>query len=97
MAPLLPRFLVQDNPIGCLSGNSGAPHTACAWLVFNVLHFTFHMRHLSVYNTMDKILNVVALSLLVLITVALFARRPEGEVMREESRKPSVGRTSGNH
>lgn len=44
---------------------------------------------------MDKILNVVALSLLVLITVALFARRPEGEVMREESRKPSVGSTSG--
>ncbi|MBW8706747.1 hypothetical protein MBT84_44685 [Streptomyces sp. MBT84] len=71
--------------------------TACAWLVFNVLHFTFHMRHLSVYNTMDKILNVVALSLLVLITVALFARRPEGEVMREESRKPSVGSTSGDH
>ncbi|MEU5377575.1 hypothetical protein ABZ359_18995 [Streptomyces sp. NPDC005968] len=42
--------------------------------MFNVLHFTFHMRHLSVYNTMDKILDVVALSLLVLITVALFAR-----------------------
>ncbi|MGW1046911.1 hypothetical protein, partial [Streptomyces sp. NPDC002547] len=25
VAPLLPRFLVQDNPIGCLSGNFGAP------------------------------------------------------------------------
>ncbi|MEU1451358.1 hypothetical protein ABZ455_03750, partial [Streptomyces avermitilis] len=27
VAPLLPRFLVQDNLIGCLSGNFGAPHT----------------------------------------------------------------------
>ncbi|MDX2877078.1 hypothetical protein PV366_25930, partial [Streptomyces ipomoeae] len=27
VAPLLPRFLVQDNPIGCLSGNFVAPHT----------------------------------------------------------------------
>ncbi|MEU7967932.1 hypothetical protein AB0D09_31440 [Streptomyces sp. NPDC049097] len=69
--------------------------TACTWLVFNVLHLTFHMRHLSVYNTMDKILNVVALGLLVLITVALFAGQPEGEVMRAEPREPSVDSTSG--
>ncbi|MFJ9755509.1 hypothetical protein [Streptomyces sp. NPDC101149] len=69
--------------------------TACTWLVFNVLHLTFHMRHLSVYNTMDKILNVVALGLLVLITVALFAKQPEGEVMRAEPREPSLDSTSG--
>ncbi|WP_438306303.1 hypothetical protein ACSHXN_42375 [Streptomyces sp. HUAS TT11] len=69
--------------------------TACTWLVFNVLHLTFHMRHLSVYNTMDKILNVVALGLLVLITVALFARQPEGEAMRAEPREPSINSTSG--
>ncbi|MEV0183170.1 hypothetical protein AB0I54_28325 [Streptomyces sp. NPDC050625] len=46
--------------------------TASVWLVFNVLHFIFHMQHLHVYNTTDKILNVVLLSLLVVFNAALF-------------------------
>ncbi|MFD0021568.1 hypothetical protein [Streptomyces sp. NPDC058382] len=46
--------------------------TASAWLVFNVLHCIFHLQHLHVYDTVDKILNVVFLGLLVLVTAALF-------------------------
>jgi hypothetical protein len=46
--------------------------TASTWLVFNVLHCAFHMQHLHVYGTTDKVLNVVSLCLLVLVTAALF-------------------------
>jgi hypothetical protein len=45
--------------------------TACAWLVFNVLHLIYHLQHLHVYGTTDKILNVVLLGFLLLITVGL--------------------------
>ncbi|MFI9471915.1 hypothetical protein ACIHBQ_31180 [Streptomyces sp. NPDC052492] len=52
--------------------------TASTWLVFNVLHCIFHMQHLHVYGTTDKVLNVVSLTLLVLVSAALFVpeRRP---------------------
>ncbi|WP_406149575.1 hypothetical protein [Streptomyces sp. NBC_01012] len=46
--------------------------TATAWLVFNVLHCVYHLQHLHVYDTVDKVLNVLLLGLLVLITAALF-------------------------
>jgi hypothetical protein len=45
--------------------------TGAAWLVFNVLHFTYHVQHLHVYGTTDKVLNVVGLGALALISAAL--------------------------
>ncbi|MDX3054275.1 hypothetical protein PV394_03830 [Streptomyces sp. NE06-03E] len=45
---------------------------ATAWLVFNMLHFIYHMQHLHVYNTVDKSLNIVFLSGLLFASVALF-------------------------
>ncbi|MCX4906381.1 hypothetical protein [Streptomyces sp. NBC_00878] len=45
--------------------------TGAVWLVFNVLHLSYHMRHLSTYGTRDQVLNVVALCLLVLSSALL--------------------------
>jgi len=55
--------------------------TASVWLVFNVLHLVFHMQHLYVYDTTDKVLNAVLLSLLVVCNAALFVpvRNPSKE------------------
>ncbi|MEV2231814.1 hypothetical protein AB0H69_25060 [Streptomyces phaeochromogenes] len=41
------------------------------WLVFNVLHLSYHMQHLGMYGTRDQVLNVVTLTLLVLSSAAL--------------------------
>lgn len=54
--------------------------TGAVWLVFNVLHFSYHVQHLDMYNTRDQILNVVALAALIplaalLLVPALPARR----------------------
>ncbi|WP_055613754.1 hypothetical protein [Streptomyces phaeochromogenes] len=45
--------------------------TGAVWLVFNVLHLSYHMHHLSMYGTRDQVLNVVTLTLLVLSSAAL--------------------------
>ncbi|WP_149183526.1 hypothetical protein [Streptomyces sp. TRM49041] len=45
--------------------------TGAAWLVFNALHLVYHMQHLHVYGTTDKVLNVVGLGALMLISAAL--------------------------
>ena len=42
-----------------------------AWLVFGVLHFAYHLGHLGMYGTTDKILNVVALGGSVVLAAAL--------------------------
>jgi hypothetical protein len=42
-----------------------------AWLVFGVLHFSYHLRHLGMFDTSDKIFNVVALGGSVLLAAAL--------------------------
>ncbi|MFD9330693.1 hypothetical protein [Streptomyces sp. NPDC060065] len=45
--------------------------TGAVWLVFNVLHFTYHMQHLDMYNTRDQVLNVVFLGALLLVAALL--------------------------
>lgn len=42
-----------------------------AWLVFGALHFAYHLEHLGMYGTSDKILNVVALGGSVVLAAAL--------------------------
>jgi hypothetical protein len=42
-----------------------------AWLTFGVLHLAYHLGHLGMYGTSDKILNVVALGGSVLLAAAL--------------------------
>jgi hypothetical protein len=42
-----------------------------AWLTFNVLHLTYHLQHLHMYGTFDKILNVITLSVAALLSIAL--------------------------
>ncbi|MCU1681459.1 MAG: hypothetical protein JWQ81_2198 [Amycolatopsis sp.] len=41
------------------------------WLTFNVLHMTYHFQHLDMYDTVDKLLNVVTLGLLAAGSIAL--------------------------
>ncbi|PSM43973.1 hypothetical protein C6Y14_06245 [Streptomyces dioscori] len=45
--------------------------TGAVWLVFNVLHLSYHMQHLGMYGTRDQILNVVVLTALVLASAVL--------------------------
>lgn len=42
-----------------------------ALLVFNVLHFVYHMTMLHMYEPRDQVLNVVTLALLVVVSVIL--------------------------
>lgn len=44
---------------------------ALAWLVYSLPHFVYHARHLEVYDTSDKILNLVALGAAVLLSAAV--------------------------
>ncbi|MFJ9034127.1 hypothetical protein ACIRQP_37830 [Streptomyces sp. NPDC102274] len=50
--------------------------TGAVWLVFNVLHFIYHMQHLDMYETVDQVLNVVFLSALVVVSVLLLMPLP---------------------
>ncbi|MEU9472647.1 hypothetical protein AB0D78_39940 [Streptomyces avermitilis] len=45
--------------------------TGAVWLLFNVLHFSYHVQHLDMYNTRDQVLNVVFLAALVLLSALL--------------------------
>jgi heme/copper-type cytochrome/quinol oxidase subunit 4 len=51
--------------------NRAVQTTGAVWLVFNVLHLIYHMQHLHMYETSDQVLNVVSLSSLVALSVAL--------------------------
>jgi hypothetical protein len=44
---------------------------ALAWLVYSVPHFTYHVRHLGVYDTSDKVLSLTALGGAVLVSAAV--------------------------
>lgn len=52
---------------------------AGAWVVYSLPHLVYHLRNLDVYDTTDKVLNVVALGgavvLPVVVLVAEFRRR----------------------
>ncbi|MDQ1036902.1 hypothetical protein QFZ75_003318 [Streptomyces sp. V3I8] len=52
--------------------------TGAAWLVFNVLHLSYHTQHLGMYGTRDQVLNVVLLSALVLASAVLLVPGKEG-------------------
>ncbi|MEU3188294.1 hypothetical protein ABZ707_29490 [Streptomyces sp. NPDC006923] len=54
--------------------------TGTAWLVFNVLHFSYHMQHLDMYETRDQVLNVVSLTALVVLSALLLV--PVADVRR---------------
>jgi hypothetical protein len=41
------------------------------WLVFNVLHFIYHMTMLGMYKPSDQVANVITLSLLMIFSVIL--------------------------
>lgn len=42
-----------------------------AWLVYSVPHLVYHLRHLGIYDTRDKIGNVVALGLACVLPVII--------------------------
>jgi hypothetical protein len=44
---------------------------AVAWLAWGVPHLVYHLRHLDVFSTDDKVLNVVALSALPVLAVVV--------------------------
>jgi hypothetical protein len=44
---------------------------AVAWLAWGVPHFVYHLRHLDLYSTTDKVLNVVALAALPVVAVVV--------------------------
>jgi len=44
---------------------------ALAWLVYSVPHFVYHARHLDVYDSSDKVLNMTALGGAVVISAAV--------------------------
>ncbi|MFI6490170.1 hypothetical protein [Streptomyces sp. NPDC050564] len=58
--------------------------TGAVWLVFNVLHFSYHMQHLEMYGTRDQVLNVVTLSALVLLSAVLLVPMLSGR--RDDTR-----------
>lgn len=45
--------------------------TAASWTMFNLLHLIFDVRMLHMYGTCDAVLNVIALSAVLLCSVAL--------------------------
>ncbi|MFJ3892800.1 hypothetical protein [Streptomyces sp. NPDC090083] len=58
--------------------------TGAVWLVFNVLHFSYHVQHLGMYGTRDQVLNVVVLSLLTLLSAVLLVPVPASASARSE-------------
>jgi hypothetical protein len=46
---------------------------AVAWLAWGVPHLVYHLRHLDLYSTTDKVLNVVALAALAVVAVVVLA------------------------
>lgn len=72
--------------------------TGLAWLVFNVLHLSYHLTMLGMYDTSDQVLNVIGLSAAVVLPVIVLFRKNEvGErgshVNRTQSGAPaSAGR-----
>lgn len=46
--------------------------SASTWAVFNALHLVLHLQMLHHYSPRDQVLNVVALSTLLLVSLALF-------------------------
>ncbi|MFD8422062.1 hypothetical protein [Streptomyces sp. NPDC059466] len=58
--------------------------TGAVWLVFDALHFGYHVQHLDMYGTRDQVLNVVTLSALLLVSALLVT--PAAPVRRDRPR-----------
>ncbi|GAB3675897.1 hypothetical protein [Saccharopolyspora tripterygii] len=41
------------------------------WLVFNVLHFSYHVTMLHMYEPLDQVLNVIVLGILIVVSIPL--------------------------
>ncbi|MFC5030751.1 hypothetical protein ACQFX6_38210 [Streptomyces sp. DSM 41987] len=57
--------------LGQVRNNRLVQTAGAAWLVFNVLHFSYQVQHLDMYGTRDQVLNVVFLAALVLSAALL--------------------------
>ncbi len=51
--------------------------TGGAWLIFNSIHFLWHMLHLDMFPTIDKIGNAVALGGVLILSILLLLPRSE--------------------
>jgi hypothetical protein len=56
------------------------------WLVFNVLHFAYHVRHLDMYDAMDKAGNVVSLLVVIVLAAVLLVPIPVTRDTRSRAR-----------
>jgi hypothetical protein len=50
-----------------------------AWLVFSVFHLLYHLQHLSMYSTSERVAMVGLLSSVALVSAALLAPSPTGK------------------
>lgn len=64
--------------------------TGGAWLIFNAIHFLWHMLHLEVFAAIDKIGNAVGLGGALVLSVLLLV--PAKELETPGVRKEGVGR-----
>lgn len=62
------------------------------WLVFNVLHFAYHVRHLDMYDGVDKAGNVVSLLAVIVLAALLLTPSRETLVREPAERKPHANR-----
>jgi hypothetical protein len=61
---------------------------ALGWLVFSVPHFVYHARHLDMYDTSDKVLNMVGLGGAVVLSAAVLVAAMR---QREQVPEPQTG------
>ena len=72
---------------------------ALGWLVYSVPHFVYHVRHLDVFDTSDKVLNLAGLGGFVLLSAAVLTAEwlgqrtngstPAGNASANQSAGPS--------
>jgi hypothetical protein len=69
--------------------------TGAGWLAFSIPHFTFHMFHLDMYGTADKVGNIVTLGgtliLAALLLLPTHSSRRHGHVTSERAVASSAG------
>jgi hypothetical protein len=56
------------------------------WLVFNVLHFAYHVRHLDMYDAVDKAGNVISLAAVIALAALLLAPTRASRETRSRTR-----------
>jgi hypothetical protein len=62
--------------------------TAASWLAFNTFHMLYHVQHLSMYSTSERIILVGFLALLTIASAALLTPAPTSS---RDSRRTPVG------